>query len=39
MKLLIMYKTFILYTKKVDLKLMPNMNQQNMIPIAVIVTR
>ena len=39
MKLLIMYKIFILYTKKVDLELMPNMNQQNMIPIAVIVTR
>ena len=39
MKLLIMCKIFILYTKKVDLKLMPNMNQQNMIPIAVIVTR
>ena len=39
MKLLIMYKIFILYTKKLDLKLMPNMNQQNMIPIAVIVTR
>ena len=39
MKLLIMCKIFILYTKKVDLKLMPNMNQQNMIPIVVIVTR
>ena len=39
MKLLIMHKTFILCTKKVDLKFMPNMNQQNMIPIAVIVTQ
>ena len=39
MKLLIMHKTFILYTKKVALKFMPNMNQQNMIPIAVIVTQ
>ena len=39
MKLLIMYKIFIFYTKKVDLKFMPNMNQQNMISIAVIVTQ